>query len=170
MKTKSFASQMKPHKFILGVLAAVLAASCGTVEPKDTAGRAGAQVFMLPQEAGFQSATLELKDGRFRYWFSSDVLVPSPPKYPIEGSYEFKGDQLILSGGKTYTVRPLKGIRSLWRPTAVDDWDHHQIIDVHGILLPVESITSGKPALHLLFDKDQWDRSGRQVRQLEQNK
>src|SRR5262249_4943758 len=50
--------------------------------PKEIVGWPGSQVFMLPQEAGFQWETLELKDGRFRYWFSSDVIVPNPPEYP----------------------------------------------------------------------------------------
>lgn len=138
-------------------------------KPQADAAWPNAQVFMLPQEAGFQWETLEIKDGRFRYWFSSDV-VDRTVKYPIEGSYEFKGDQLILSSGKTYTVRSLKETRSFWRPFAVDNWDHHQIINVYGILLPVESIKSEKPTLKPLFTKEQWDRSREQVRNLELKK
>src|SRR3954469_7789580 len=59
----------------------------------------GAQVFKLPQEGGFQFETLELKDGRFRYWFSIDVALRHQPKYPIQGSYEWRGDNLVLSIG-----------------------------------------------------------------------
>jgi hypothetical protein len=125
---------------------------------------------MLPQEGGFQRETLELKDGRFRYWFSSDVIISNPPKYPTEGGYEYKGDQLLLSSGKTYAVRTLQGTRTLWCPTALDYWDHHQVIDIYGILLPVENIKSGKPTLRPLFTKEQWNHSGEEVRQLEQKK
>jgi hypothetical protein len=125
---------------------------------------------MLPQEGGFQWETLELKDGRFRYWFSSDSIIPNPPKYPIEGGYELKGDQLILSSGETYTSRTLQGTQTLWRRAAVDYWDRHQIIDVYGILLPVENIKSRKPTLEPLFSKEQWDRSSEGVRHLERKK
>jgi hypothetical protein len=153
--------------FIFSVLVAVLGASCATEQPRDTPEWIGARIFRLSQEAGFQSETLELKEGRFRYWFSSDAIAPNAPKYPIEGSYECKGDQLILSSGKTYTIRSLKETNSLWRPTAVADWDNHQIIDVYGILLQVERIESGKPALEPLFTREQWAHSEQQVRQLE---
>ena len=128
------------------------------------------EVFVLPQEAGFQSERLELKDGRFRYWFSSDVIVPNPPQYPIEGYYEFKGDQLVLSSGKTYTVRTLQGTRTLWRPTAVDYWERYEIIDVYGILLPVDQKQSGMATLEPLFTNEQREHSREQVRQFQRKK
>jgi hypothetical protein len=154
------------------LLLALLTASCRTERPTEATVAAwqGSQVFVLPQEGGFQSETLEFKDERFRYWFSSDVIVPNRPKYPIEGSYEFRDERLILSSGETYTVRPLRGIRTLWKPSAVDYWDRHQVIDVYGILLPVENISSQQPTLKPLFTKEQWNRSREQVRQLEQKK
>jgi len=130
----------------------------------------GSQVFKLPQEGGFQRETLELKDGRFRYWFASDVVVPNPQKYPTEGSYEVNRDQLALSSGQTYTVRTLHGTPTLWRPAAVDYWNRHQVIDVYGILLAVEGIKSREPTIEPLFTKEQWDRSGEQVRRLEEKK
>src|SRR5258705_508194 len=94
-----------------------------------------ADVYVLAQEAAFQWEKLELKDRRFRYWFTSDAVVRNPPKYPIEGDYQINGDQLLLSGGKTYTARILQGTRTLWSPRAVDYWERHQIIDVYGILV-----------------------------------
>ena len=167
-----FASRIHLRAFIWILLVVMMAASCATEKPKpkDAVAWVGSQVYMLPLEGGFQSEILELKDGRFRHWFSSDVILPNPPRYPIEGSYKFEADQLILSSGNAYTVRQLKDIRTLWRPTAVDYWDHHQIIDVYGILLPVENIRSEKPTLEPLFTKEQWDQSAEQVRQLEQKK
>jgi len=157
---------------ILSLSLALLTASCRTERPAETtvAEWSGSQVFKLSQEGGFQWETLELKDGRFRYSFASDVVIPNPPKYPIEGSYELKGDQLTLSSGQTYTVRTLCGIRTLWRPAAVDYWNRHQVIDVYGILLPVEGIKSREPTIEPFFTKGQWDRSGEQVRHFEEKK
>lgn len=156
----------------LCIIAACIGSGCAATQ-KPTASSVvwpDSEVFVLPPEAGFQLERLELKDGRFRYWFSSDVIHPNPPKYPIEGAYEFKGDQLVLSSGKTYTVRTLQGTRTLWRPVAVDYWDHYQIIDVYGILQRVDRKQSGKITLEPLFTKEQWEHSREQVRQLERKK
>jgi len=127
----------------------------------------GSEVFQLPREGGFQWETLELKDGRFRYWFTSDSIGGRAQKYPIKGSYESKGDQLILSSGKTYTVRQLNGVRTLWAPSAMDHWNQFQIIDVYEILLPVQSIKAPKPTLKPLLTKEQWDRSADHVTKVE---
>jgi hypothetical protein len=168
--TFAVAFRRDTHSIIMALLAVVLTVSCATKKREDVAAWPDAEVYMLPQEGGFQRETLELKDGRFRYWFSSDVMLPSPPKYPGQGSYELKEDLLVLSSGKTYVVRSLKGLRSLWRPAAVDYWDQHEIIDVYGILLPVGSIKSRKPILRPLFTKEQWERSAERVKHLEQRK
>jgi hypothetical protein len=163
---------MKVYLPILSLSLALLTASCRTERRAETTAAEWprSQVFKLPQEGGFQYETVELNDGRFRYWFASDVVLPNAPKYPVEGSYEIKGDQLSLSSGQTYTVRTLHSARTLWRPAAVDYWNRHQIIDVYGILLPVESITSSEPTIEPFFTKEQWDRSGEQVRHLEEKK
>lgn len=159
--------------FIAAIVSvALLTISCATQKPNEVVGRQSSQVFMLPQEGGMASETLELKGGQFRYWFSSDTFFPnrSRQKYPVEGNYEFKGDQLILSSGKTFTVRSLNGNQTLWRTEALDSWEHQHIIDGYGILLRVESIKSGKPVLKPMFTKEEWARSAEQVRKLEQKK
>ena len=38
----------------------------------------------------WQTTILELKDGRFRYWFRSDAKMPGEPAYPQIGKYEAK--------------------------------------------------------------------------------
>jgi hypothetical protein len=144
----------------LSLLPLLLAASCTTKMPPQpkVAAWSGSQVFMLAWPAGFEDETLELRDGRFRYWLDSDVILSNPPRYPIEGTYEFKGDQLILSTGQTYTSRTLQRTQTLWKPSAVSDWNR-QIIDAYGILVKVQSIRSEKPRLEDLFTKEQWRRS-----------
>ena len=82
--------------------------------------------------------TLELKDGRFRYWFSSDVITRGGPRYPLVGTHISTGDELVLSGGKVFKRRQINGKRVLFWPHAVGDWDHEQIIPGH-MLLPVET-------------------------------
>ncbi len=168
----SFALRMRAYLPIVSLSLALMTASCRTGRPTERtiAEWPGSQVFKLPQEGGFQWETLELKDGRFRYLFASDVVIPNPPKYPIEGGYELKGDQLTLSSGQTYTVRTVHGTRTLWRPAAVDYWNRHQVIDVYGILLPVEGINSREPTIQPLFTKEQWDRSGEQVSHLDEKR
>jgi hypothetical protein len=137
----------RANKTVLPLLAVLtlLAASCAT-EKLDDVGWPGSEVFKMPQ--GFMAETLELKEGRFRYWFSSDVIPRHGPKYPIEGSYLWQGDELVLSTGKTFKVRQINGKRALLWPQAVDTWDRNQLIPGH-ILLPVESINAITPAIAL---------------------
>jgi hypothetical protein len=161
---------------LLGIIAVCIVGGCVTKQAPTQVPTAssviwlGADVFVLSQEAGFQWERLELKDGRFRYWFFSDVIVRNSPKYPIEGNCEFKGDQLVLEGVTTYSVRSLQGTKTLWSPAAVDYWDRHRIIDVYGILVPVDRNGSNRVTLGPLFAKEQWDHSREQVKQLERKK
>ncbi len=104
---------------LLDFPALLLFVSCATQEPKVT-GWLGSEVFKMPPGA-FMSETLELKDGRFRYWFSSDVIIRGGQKYPIEGNYAFKGDELALSSGKVLKVRQINGRRVLLWPLVVED-------------------------------------------------
>jgi len=39
----------------------------------------------------FQTTILELKDGKFRYWFSSDFRFAGQPSYPQSGKYSTNG-------------------------------------------------------------------------------
>jgi len=121
---------------------------------------------MLPQEAGFQWETLELRDGRFRYWSASDVMAEHPPKYPIEGTYLIKDNQLILSNDKTYSLCSINGTKMLWKLRAVQYWEQYEIIDASGMLVQVKSVGSEEPSLTPFFTKQQWDRSAEQVKEL----
>jgi len=86
----------------------------------------------------FSSTVLELKDGRFRYWFVSDVKLGREPEYPLSGDYVFEGNTVVLKERRIYdrvwTFRSLNGALTLWRPAAIDLYDRKQQLDPWGIL------------------------------------
>src|SRR3954469_19213374 len=42
----------------------------------------------------FQTTIVELKEGRFRYWFRSDVKFGKEPAYPLSGTYTRNGGSI----------------------------------------------------------------------------
>lgn len=73
---------------------------------------------------GYHTTVLELKDGKFRYWFSSDAVLEEL-KYPLEGSYTTEGDKISLKHEKIYppqvdwTAKSVDGVLTLWRSDAL---------------------------------------------------
>lgn len=162
----SFANQMSWRTALLTSCAWLTLVSCAThyhQEPK-VVGWPGSQVFKMPTWT-FMAETLELTDGRFRYWFSSDAIIPGGPKYPIEGSYTRMGDELVLSSGKIFKVRRINGREVLFWPHAVEEWDRQQIIPGH-MLLPAESTDSKPSTKEGFFTKEQIETSERKAREL----
>jgi len=157
---------MKLLRHICLLFLLLLVASCKTKAPNESpvAPWPGAQVFKMPSWT-FMSESLELKDGRFRYWFSSDTFHLRSPKYPIVGNYSWQGDELVLSSGKTFQTRQVNAKTILLWPHAVEDWDRRQIIPGH-LLLPVQSIDSEPPELDAVFTQAQMDQSAKNVKQL----
>src|SRR2546426_10299266 len=45
----------------------------------------------------FQTTILELKAGRFRYWFRSDVKFGKEPTYPLTGTYTNDGGTISFN-------------------------------------------------------------------------
>ncbi len=45
---------------------------------------------------GYVGEAIELKDGQFRYWYSTDMLYPGMPQYPFTGTYSIEKDILTL--------------------------------------------------------------------------
>ena len=86
----------------------------------------------------FSSTVLELKDGRFRYWFESDMKLPSEPQYPLAGKYSLTGDTITLNHPdiyqKQWTFRRFKGQVTLWRSGAIDFYEQKKQLDPWGIL------------------------------------
>lgn len=163
----------KPCIPFFGMTLFLLAGSCTTANQRSIATPPAFQVFMLPREAGIQFETLELSDGRFHYSFTTDVRLVNDrdrDEHPKQGTYEWKGETLVLSNGKEYKLRSIHGILTLWYPEALDNWERHHIIDPYGILLPVRDANMQKPSIDPLFTEDERKRSAEQVRKLEQNK
>lgn len=73
---------------------------------------------------GWHSIVLELKDGKFRYWFSSDAKGEDVA-YPLEGSYTTSEDKIVLKHHRfiplesNWTFRSIDGVVTLWRSDAM---------------------------------------------------
>ena len=54
---------------------------------------------LCAEVAGFSGETLELKDGKFRYWFYTDMHVVGAKeiKFPLTGKFKIEGRRVILS-------------------------------------------------------------------------
>ncbi len=75
---------------------------------------------------GDHSIVLELKGGKFRYWFSSDAKIAGDElKYPLAGTYSTDGDKIVLKHEKItapqgeWTARQVDGVLTLWRSDAL---------------------------------------------------
>ena len=93
-------------------------------------------VFMLA--TGFSATVLELKDGRFRYWFETDAVSGKEPQYPLSGEYALAGDTITFKHEQIHdtqwTFRTFKGVITLWRAAAVTYYKEQKAIDPNGIL------------------------------------
>jgi hypothetical protein len=73
---------------------------------------------------GYMTTVLELKDGRFRYWFETDVKRATEPNYPLMGEYTVHEGVLTLKHPQVsqpqWTFRVVNGLLTLWRPDAME--------------------------------------------------
>ena len=75
---------------------------------------------------GYMTYVIELREGRFRYWFESDAKMPEEPEYPLEGKYTVKDDTVTLHHEKLiplssiWKCRSVNGIPTLWRSDALE--------------------------------------------------
>jgi hypothetical protein len=104
---------------------------------------------------GFSTLILELHDGRYRYWFSSDVITGDEPTYPLTGRYVAEGATIRLEHQQRHmqdrwTFRKLNDETTLWRPTAITWWRDKRAFDYYGVLYP----TKLKP--EDIWRKDVW--------------
>jgi hypothetical protein len=96
-------------------------------------------VYQLCNEvSGFSGETLELKGGKFRYWFYSDVVSGST-KYPLSGSYSVWGNTLVLLKPEllleTRTIAELNGVNVLWRGDGLKLWKNEKRIQPYAVLI-----------------------------------
>lgn len=122
---------------------AFLVLGCTQPPPKITNERLAEGVYATPDEiSGFSGTTLELKNGKFRYWFYSDVRTSDEPKYPITGKYEFQDGKLILNNKlnqKVWFVDVVNNIPVLWRNDALKIWKQERKIYDYGVLIWIEN-------------------------------
>ena len=62
---------------------------------------------------GFETTVIELKQGRFRYWFASDDKGSEEPAYPLSGTFTTSGNTITLKHPQVY--------RSEWVSQIVED-------------------------------------------------
>lgn len=125
------------YRSCLLLFALVCLAGCSNHDP-DLSDIDG--VYMLCSEVrGFSGEILELKDGKFRYWFSSDVGVADSPKYPLTGKFSTFGSKLKLENKKVYspvrTFGELNGIKIIWRDDGLDYWKKTKQIAAYSVLI-----------------------------------
>jgi hypothetical protein len=127
----------------VAVLLAVLAGCGGSVAPPEGV------YTMCRDVAGFSGETIELKGGKFRYWFYSDVQTGAEPAYPLSGSYRISGNALTLDHHQIHdpvrTFAVVNGIQVLWRKDGLEGWEKDQRIHPYAVLIRVEG-TSGDPS------------------------
>lgn len=74
---------------------------------------------------GYTNLTLELVDGDYRYWHSSEAKNFDDPDYPLSGEYRIEGSQIHLDHPeihpryRTWRFRKMNGVVTLWSEEAV---------------------------------------------------
>lgn len=83
---------------------------------------------------GYTGTILELQEGRFRYWFYSDV-GGGDKEYPETGTYSVEGDTVYLSNREAWTIGNVGSLPVLWRDDALEEWQENGRIYDYGILV-----------------------------------
>jgi hypothetical protein len=110
---------------------------------------------------GFSGTVLELRDGRFRYWFYSDVVGPNEPHLPVIGDYSMEGEKVVLRDNRVnptiWNPDTVNGIRVLWRDDGLKVWrDQRKIYDYSVLIktdatIPKNGMIEG-PSIRSLYD------------------
>ena len=90
---------------------------------------------------GLSTLVLELQQGRFRYWYSTDAKGGPAPTYPVTGKYIADRATLQLLHNEpdlqdVWTFRKIDDITTLWRPNALKWWHEKRGYDGYGVLYP----------------------------------
>lgn len=119
-------------------------------------------VYMMPNEvAGYSGEVVELQDGRFRYWFYSDVGTDPEIKYPLAGAYEVRGDKVKLLHESVYsperTLATVQDQTVLWRDDGLRYWQSERRIAPFAVLVrtsdpPLGDPWRDRPSIKLLYD------------------
>ena len=142
--------------FVIMLLALVVPASAQN--PPTPIGTVKEGVYFLG--GMFQTIIVELKDGQFRFWFSSDMKLSGDlTRYPHTGKYGTNGGEITFVTTNSYVRRGLGGETSytnhlvqtnrwtfmthdgkttLWRPEALKQWKEKRELDGYGILFSTD--------------------------------
>jgi hypothetical protein len=123
-------------------------------------------LYVIPAEVrGYQNERLELKNGRFRYWFSGDVVVLDEngrdlnrTKYAIRGTFRVDGRKIIFGNQDVedrYTD-VINGVPVLWRMESKRIWERQHKIYDYGVLIRVAAKGSDaeSPSIRVLYDAE----------------
>lgn len=86
------------------------------------------------------STLLELKDGKFRYWFDSDEFHKPRHMYPLSGDYSIEASKLTLhnelipESQSTWTFYKLNGNVTVWSQPALQHYQTQKKLAATGIL------------------------------------
>lgn len=126
----------------------------------------------MPKEvAMFSGETVELHDGRFRYWFYSDVATGENVEYPLSGAYEIRGDKIrLLHDGIYRNERTLDVVQDqtvLWRDDGLRYWQSERRIHPFAVLVrtstpPLEDPWRDRPSIKRLYDEQMVAREKRE--------
>lgn len=118
---------------------------------------------MCAEVAGYSSETIELKNGKFRYWFRSDVNAENEPDYPLAGTYRMSGNTLILENDKSHspkrTIAVVNGVDVLWRKDGLELWEKDRRVHPYAVLIRAPKETDGSkldslPSIKSLYSKE----------------
>ena len=93
---------------------------------------------------GYQITIVELKDGNFRYWMSSDVGTWKSSEYPIKGTYKIENDTVTLISDvdlhshSKWSFRQINNTKTIWANFAVDTYKESNQLHSYGILRYLE--------------------------------
>ncbi len=133
------------NRFLLTTTATLFIFGCSKQPPPRISNAHMAEgVYSTPSEiSGFSGTILELKAGKFRYWFYSDVRLGDEPEYPLTGQYDFQNGKVILNNPdvnqRKWNVDVLNGTPVLWRDDALKIWKQEQKIYDYGVLIWTEN-------------------------------
>jgi hypothetical protein len=125
-------------------------------------------VYSLCEEvSGYSGEVVELKGGKFRYWFTSDVRTGREPDYPLNGSYAIAGSTLTLDHKEIHsrdrTIAVVNGTDVLWRDDGLKLWKKEQRIHPYAVLIRMPGATDGskvnaRPSIKTLCTPEMEDR------------
>jgi hypothetical protein len=134
---------------------------------------------MCEEVAGYSGEVLELKDGKYRYWFYSDVGTDKEPTYPLSGAYRISGTTLTLDNDQIHkrdrSIAVVNGMDVLWRADGLKLWTDEKRIHPYAVLIRMAGMTDGskvdaRPSIKSLYTKEMLDREKKEYEERYQDR